>query len=145
VNESWWCYIDRIFAKKIETNKKHKLVNESWWCYVDQIFAKKNWNQLMKPCQTCKKESTHKRERKRNKGQGQKSRQANNPNEASHKEEREPLSTQPSNLRPLKYYGTCWVQVVVQGDVPSWGILSERIRARQNFQLGIMAYIGHGP
>jgi hypothetical protein len=33
---------------------------------------------------------------KKNKGQGQKSRQANRPKEAGHKEEREPLSTETS-------------------------------------------------
>jgi hypothetical protein len=43
--------------------------------------------QVMKPCQTLYKESTQERERKRNKGQGPKSRQANSPKEAGHKEE----------------------------------------------------------
>jgi hypothetical protein len=43
---------------------------------------------MMKPCQTLflKKKSTQGRERKRNKGQGPKSRQANSPTEAGHKE-----------------------------------------------------------
>jgi hypothetical protein len=36
---------------------------------------------VMKPCQTLYKESTQERERKRNKRQGSKSKQANNPNE----------------------------------------------------------------
>jgi hypothetical protein len=54
---------------------------------------------IMKPCQTCQtlqKESTQERERKGNKGQGLKSRQANSPTKASHKEESEPLRTEPS-------------------------------------------------
>jgi len=42
------------------------------------------------------KESTQARERKRNKGQGPKSMQANSPKEAGHKEARESLSTQTS-------------------------------------------------
>jgi len=48
---------------------------------------------MMKRCQTLLKESTQERERKRNKGQGPKSRQANNPKEAGHKEVMESLST----------------------------------------------------
>jgi hypothetical protein len=40
-----------------------------------------------------KKESTQERERKRNKGQGPKSRQANSPKEARHHQEMEPLGT----------------------------------------------------
>jgi hypothetical protein len=52
---------------------------------------------MMKPCQTLKKESTQERERKRNKGQGPKSRQANSPKELGHKEVMEPLSTETSN------------------------------------------------
>jgi hypothetical protein len=50
----------------------------------------------MKPCQTLVKESTQERARKRNTGQGPKSRQATSPKEAGHKEEREPLRTEPS-------------------------------------------------
>ncbi len=45
----------------------------------------------MKPHQPFEKDSTQERERKRNKGQGPKFRQANSPKEAGHKEEREPL------------------------------------------------------
>jgi hypothetical protein len=43
---------------------------------------------LMKPCQTFYKESTQERARNQNKGQGPKSRQANSPTKAGHKEER---------------------------------------------------------
>jgi hypothetical protein len=50
----------------------------------------------MKPCQTLIKESTQERERKRNKGQGPKSRVSKSPKEAGHKEESKPLRTEPS-------------------------------------------------
>jgi len=43
----------------------------------------------MKPWQTSSKESTQERERKRNKGQGPKSRPANSPQEVGHKEAKE--------------------------------------------------------
>jgi hypothetical protein len=41
-------------------------------------------------------------ERKKNKGQGQKSRQANHSKEAGHMQEREPLSIE-SSASPMKY------------------------------------------
>jgi len=44
-----------------------------------------------------KKKAPKERASKRNKGQGPKSRQASSPNEAGHKEKREPLRTKPSN------------------------------------------------
>jgi hypothetical protein len=52
----------------------------------------------MKPCQTSKKESTQEREReKKNKEQGPKSRQADSPKEACHREViREPQSIETS-------------------------------------------------
>jgi hypothetical protein len=53
----------------------------------------------MKPCQTFKKESTQRRERKRNKGEGPKSRQANSPKGAGHKKEREALSIDTFTIR----------------------------------------------
>jgi hypothetical protein len=78
-------------------------------CFIWQAFFIDKWqklvlttdfkNKLMKPCQT--KESTQERERKRNKRQEPKSRQANSPKEAGHKEKREPLRTGPSTSCPL--------------------------------------------
>jgi hypothetical protein len=54
---------------------------------------------LMKPGQPLyKKESTQEKERKRNKGQWPKSRQANRPKEAGHKDERE-LPKDPNPLQ----------------------------------------------
>ncbi len=50
------------------------------------------------PCQTLLKESTQQRERKRNKGQGPKSRQANSPEEAGHNEEMEPVHIKSQKL-----------------------------------------------
>jgi hypothetical protein len=52
---------------------------------------------MLKPCPTLQKESTQERERRRNKRQGLKSRQANSPKEAGHKEVREPLNAETSN------------------------------------------------
>jgi len=51
---------------------------------------------MMKPYETSSKESTQARERKKNKGQGPKSRQANNPKEVCHMNVKEPLSTETS-------------------------------------------------
>jgi hypothetical protein len=59
---------------------------------------------MMKLSQSFKKkESTQGRERKINKGQEPKSRQANNPKEAGHPEEREPLRTEPSSTSRMKH------------------------------------------
>jgi hypothetical protein len=70
----------------------------------EKNFAPKE--KVMKPCQTPSKQSTHERERKRNKGQGPKSRQANGQKEVGHNKEREPLSIKTPFTDCMKHIST---------------------------------------
>jgi hypothetical protein len=74
----------RLFASANSSNDDGTLSN-----FIKRKHQKKN----------KKKEKERERERKGNKRPGAKSRQANSPTKTGHKEEREPLRTEPSTNR----------------------------------------------
>jgi hypothetical protein len=76
------------------------VIRKDWWYNTIQALLQKIAKEVTNdetPPNFIKRKHSRKGERKRNKGQRPKSRQANSPKETSHKEERESLRTKPSN------------------------------------------------